>query len=341
MSRASLKPSKLDKAIYDYTCAILKGTAAGLSNIAELVTHPIDNAIYPLSALMYDAALIYTAHLSAPDIDPGLHDLNAFLQHCPSAYRDAHIRMQTRIESIQKIGLEFADASGPQRAEMLSEFTAGIFVPGYVLKGVKSLRTLSQNHREFGTFSEPPKYHNTQPRSASHVPPDIKQWSFDDIRGISGDHNNFIYVVTEDRKLLIAERQFDFEFVDSWDTSFLCHDELAGLKPIYAAGELYVTDGRIRGINNCTGHYLVDDSVGGLVENFFIRDGFDEAAGKYKPFISLDRTAEVKRPIKTFSETQSLRLKNAEISFSLSMQVVRQFYPENASHESVFLRSVY
>src|SRR3954454_16263669 len=81
-----------------------------------------------------------------------------------------------------------------------------------------------------------------------------------------------IYVVTEDGTLIIGRRSRG---------PGGGHIDLAGGKPVRAAGEVHVVAGEIRSVNNASGHYQARGSgARDEAEQAFERAGFD-IHGKY------------------------------------------------------------
>jgi len=294
--------------VKQYVDAILSGVASGLINIVDMVTHPIDNILYPMSMLAYDAIIIHTAHNVPSPLNFVLHQ---YMQNNPHMYHDAISRMEGRINHFKQAGVRFMEASGQQRVEVLAELATGVLVPGYFLQGMKYISAVARssiaNRIEFGTFSQPPYFNNVRVNEASTLSPKFETFTSSQIQSRSGA-NNYLWVITTDNNLLIASREVEsvahrlgLILPDEFKISQLHHHQLAGLKPVLAAGELTVEGSLIKCITDLSGHYLpVGQHLPYLVERTFQRFGFKDAAGKYQPYVPIAGLTPVARPDITF-----------------------------------------
>jgi len=121
----------------------------------------------------------------------------------------------------------------------------------------------------------------------------------------------------------------------------LLHPEVAGLKPVIAAGDVYVVGGKITkfhpsglyGIDNWTGHYLTwGNDQQKLVEHVFKQNGFHEAHGAFR-----DRVADAgkrKMPQKSFRVSRPTIPKNpfTYSRYSLGNYHIQQLNPRSLPH---------
>ena len=268
-----------------YAQAILEGAGDGLAHLVETFSHPIDNIVVPVSLLVFDAAVV----LSEQDISP---EVNGYLKTNSAIVSDSRRRMNERLDAIQNLGEAFIQARAPEKAKMASEILTNILVPGYVFNGIKMLSLAARNKRNFGSWSTPPLYknvlHDDISLSPSSLP--IRHRTLQEIQGMSGKHS-FFYVITEAQELFIADpllRKPVHGF------KYLAHPELAQLKDVFAAGELYTNNGIITKIDNFSGHYRPLGNIGPMVEKFFNTRGM-EATGKFDPLI-VSRWREIALP---------------------------------------------
>ena len=277
-----LTPTPLELEMIAYARAILKGVGTGIHDVFKAVIHPIDNVIYPISLLAHDATIMLAPQCDDPEIEL----LRGYLKSHPSVYYGASVRMQQRVEHYKTLGKNFMEGDGPKRTEMLSEFTTGVFVPGFMLKGAKTLTTAVKNYHHFGTLAEPPLFANIKLSNIASTPPVFESFTCQQIRSKAGE-NYFIYVITENKELVIGLRTLEQSVVRSgFESNFLHHPDLAGLNKVYAAGEMLIKDGQLTRIDVSSGSYLPEGKhIGKLVENIFEKNGFTEATGKFKPIL--------------------------------------------------------
>jgi len=239
----------------------LKGALKGLGDIYHVVTNPMP-VIKPTMRLLYDASNISSEQPMY--LSPGL-------------FNESAQNMTKRARSIQAELQSFRNAQLPDQIETISRGLTSLFVPGGVLKGARMLN----NYRRYGEFIELPLYHNTSMVDVRTPLPDIKYFSLEGVRGIKAEQ--LLYVYTDQKKLLIADQYpifSDFGPVgESVFNPLVIHPEVAGLRPVHAAGEIIVYNGQIHSITNRTGHYL----AGKNPEKIFIRNGYKEALGKFEP----------------------------------------------------------
>lgn len=263
-----------------YSMAILQGIIEGITDLFELVAHPIDNALYPLSLLLFDAAVIAAHHIENPSDE--VIKLNAELSQNKSHYFSSMARMRLRLDEIKKSASQFNRSSTLQKTTIISQIATAIFLPGFIFRSAKAMTQAIQNKRVFGSFSHPPKFYS---------PPDNlpkTRWtplSFEELRQTSSEH--FLYVITEDNQLVIGPTSVASPILH-WRTGTphqlkIFHPMLSELRGVYAAGQIRVEAGLITRIDNASGHFLPQGKqLKDLVEKSFMRAGYSEAVGKFQ-----------------------------------------------------------
>lgn len=290
--------------VFDYSRAVLTGVAEGSSDLVHttynVITNPLDEVVYPISSLAFDALIITAAQdydhslYSEPNTDD-LFMIHEVVQHKPQLYVDAVDRMLGRINSVKEhvssTAQEFSESSGPRRTEMITKAAFTILAPGYFIKGAK----IAENLYRFGIPFNPPKFKPFLKSVVNPAPP-IKNLRLSDIRQLKGD-DILMYAITDKGKLFIAPRHYpniimrDYAGVEL-PTSFIYHPELARLEPVVAAGDLIVKEGHISkgkikqsavvAVDNQAGHYYPrGEHLGKLVETVFRNHGFKEFNRNY------------------------------------------------------------
>lgn len=260
-----------DKEIFDYASAVVSGIESGVESLVNTVIHPLDEMVYPMSELLYDSTIILATHGQT---------LNPLITENPQLYFDSMDRMKARVEALKLLGEKFINASGLQKVEMLSEGATTLLVPGVVLKGAK---VMAKSVIPFN----PPKYRAVERRSE---PVSIETLSPSEVRaqylhGIASDKiYELNYVVTMDRELLISTQGGYFH----WD--------LTAGKPVLAAGNISIKNGKIAYVNNSSGTYAPQGAhLKKFTEAVFQENGFPEAANKYVDFY--EKTRHLRNPV--------------------------------------------
>lgn len=255
-----------------YTIAILKGASAGINDILEMCRHPLDQVVYPVSRLIYDATVIAAQNMGSTD--PDLMLLHQYLQHHPEMYVEAVQRMHQLTHGISNLLNDFSSADGTLRTEMIAHGLTTILVPGYVIKSTRTMiQAARANHLQFGTILQPPVFSNRYSKATFESIPqiDIKKV----LQSKTDEIAHYIYVLTASQELRLAKRTRDIPLKNGY--AFFHHDDLAGLQSVYAAGEFYTQNGKICGINNASGHYfpVSHASMPSMVELAFQNIGVD------------------------------------------------------------------
>lgn len=269
-----------DQKLLQLTLAILEGAAAGVNDVVHVLTHPVET-ICAISSLVYDASIIALSHLiNEPQME--CHALHVYLMQHQQSYHDAINRMQQIGEHFEKEGIHFLNASALEKTKIISQFTTGVLVQGEVMRAIKAVVMIPRNLELFGTFKEPRKFHN---RITNDLPPAPTPWvglTAAEVLSLPG-LNKLIYVITKDKKLIVAkitlEQPVLRKGMEVWK---LHHHEIAGLQPVYAAGELTLRNGFIAVLNNYSGHYHPSGlHLSKLVEETLIENGYKNALGRF------------------------------------------------------------
>lgn len=66
-------PSQMEGFIYNeddhrFSKAVIKGLIGGVADVAQMVLHPLDNVVYPITDVLYDATIIgFHHHLASSE----------------------------------------------------------------------------------------------------------------------------------------------------------------------------------------------------------------------------------------------------------------------------------
>lgn len=285
---------------YIQSKAIIKGVIRGVVELGELVAHPIDNIIHPVSQLIYDSTIITLNHQYQKNQHaPSLY--KTMLQKNPQLYLESSQRMQSKINAIKSSVKDFIHAPLESQIESLSALGTTIIIPYSIIKEVKYL----QNVKKFGV-GNPPEFHALGDVNLNYK---VNTLSLNDTRKLKGI-NDMIYVYTIDNELLISktfQKTIDKSLFDPMMANKhgefimqVLHPELAKLRPVYAAGEVIVNDGKIIELTNFSGHYQPSGShLSTTVQNAFKKAGYAEVdASIYSEFFEYGaKTIAVKKPI--------------------------------------------
>jgi hypothetical protein len=261
---------------YNQSKALIKGVVRGIKDLGQLIAHPLDNVVYPVSELIYDATILTLHHQHFKNKHSSLY--KTMLEKNPQLHQDCSKRMQGRVSNAKESIKGFANSPLDKQIESLSALGTSILVPIGLVKGIKYRRNVSK----FGT-GNPPLFN---PTGSANLDYNIKIYSLKDVRNLKSI-NDMIYVYTADNELLISQtyqktfnkKLFDPMMADKSGgfTMQVLHPELARLKPVYAAGELVINEGKIIEITNFSGHYQpVGTHLGKTVQNAFKKAGYEE-----------------------------------------------------------------
>ena len=269
--------SHSENQIFDYATGLLKGIDQGLANLGDLIQHPIDNMIYPISLLAFDAAVIIAINSGAESFSdtPEAREFANNLKQDMTTYQGCLKRMEDRMNGIYTSSNELVNSSGPKIVEKSAEFLTTLFTPGAVLKGVKAVI----NTKSLGV-ANPPKF-NPQPpmpNPGSDLYAIIKKVSLDDVRNGKYHSNKFVYIITADKELVLADTTINnpltvgqtYVFEGSFSTKL--DKSLGRISEVYAAGSVETIGGRIQYIDNIFPHASSTD----MLKHVFKAGGFDE-----------------------------------------------------------------
>lgn len=266
--------------IYDLSKAILKGIGSGLKNTANLIAHPLDSLVYPMSNFLFDATIIVAKGMTYDPAIDRLHRVanqGVFLEGAVGRMRDRIVKTNIAMDDFSKLPLQ-------KQVEAVSEGATTMLVPGGIIKGLKHVA----NYQRYGTYAKPGKFHNTSPEDIKTIR-NIKTYSASDIKKIG--NGVFLYVYTEAKELLLAEAGYrdilsrSGRRVTDFFSEPASHPELAHIKPVYAAGEVEFKGGKIVSIDNKSGHYAPTKVPAKIIEEAFMEGGFVDAIGKYSEHV--------------------------------------------------------
>jgi ankyrin repeat protein/preprotein translocase subunit SecA len=298
----NFQPKSSRDEVFEYAKAIVSGAKHGIGSIIDTVLHPLDNLLYPVTDLVYDATIIlagYTISMglypSFQLVNPDLKILYGVVGGNPKLYGDAEARMQERLNFFKKVGQAWSQASGPKRLEMLTSVGVSILAPGWILKSAKIIN----NKYLLGVPFNPPKFHSLEldkflAKNISTFEKTIEKDIFDktilpriqyktvsDIRK-QDKLKAFMYVITEEGKLLICDESFQVAEFGKLLFNHVTHPEMALKRPVYLAGEIRVENGVITYINEFSGHFKsFGPHLDAMVTRVFIRHGYYEVHGKF------------------------------------------------------------
>jgi hypothetical protein len=263
---------------YKLSKSIAKGIIRGAKDLGEIVLHPIDNIVYPISELVYDATIMTLQYQTNKSRNNSDSLYKRMLEKNPQLYINSSKRMNERINGAKNIIKDFASSPLEKQIESISALTTTVLVPGGLIKGIKYVK----NAKNFGV-GNPPKFHSIGDANLNY---NIKTYNVEDIRALK-NINNMIYVYTVDKELLISrsfQKTFDKTLFDprmadksGGFTIQILHPELAQLKPVYAAGEVIVNEGKIIELTNFSGHYQPNGfHLGTTIKNAFNKAGYGE-----------------------------------------------------------------
>lgn len=237
---------------------------------------------------MYDCSIISAAHHNQLQPGAGLvfqdfSHLQTVVNQHPQLYLDARGRMESRIESAKQGCIDFANASIDQQVEVISHTISSFYLPGAMIRGFQTIRNLER----FGV-TNPPLFHTDVGGELVMSYSNFRKYNAEYIRNVK-DWEIMQYVVTKDNQLIITPTTAMQPFNRTpgsvgieWMSDQIFHSDMAQLKPVYAAGDLVVRDGKIIQIDNRSGHYHPGgEHMGGLIEKVLADNGFSESIGKY------------------------------------------------------------
>lgn len=267
--------------VLDYAKNVLDATVRAIEGFAHLVLHP-DQLVEAVSVAAHDALVLSAAHmpervLMAPAPEVGdLFMMRHVIQLHPQIYAEARERMERRVAVVQHIPEMWDQASGPQRAGIVTELAVGLLLPGWTLKGLRAAHAL----QPFGPFSRPPTYQLPLPPAAANLnrpPPGIRELTVDQFRRAQCD-GMFHYVITERGRLILSNHSVTLAN-GAVIAAYVNHALLAGTEKVLAAGELQGVRGVVTTVNTRAIGIQPPD-VGRfeqIVRQVFGNHGFNEA----------------------------------------------------------------
>ncbi len=271
--------------------AIAKGVITGIAHLLEILKHPLDEFLYPLTLFTYDSIVCLTVSeaMDAEQVVP--------------ARPAAIARMEERWLGLKYTIVHFQKASPLKKTEQASVLLTTLVVPGQTLKLTSRLGRVASDLHRFRTVS-PQKFQTRDWWDLAVVPPQITHITASELQTISRA-KDFLYVVLPDGQLLLANERLTQAVLTRHGTKgkFLAHPELATFQPVVAAGKVEVKKGRILEVNDASGHFRPHgDHLPRLVERVFQRYNLP-IQGKYQtrygaphPGLALTRVLEPKNP---------------------------------------------
>lgn len=281
-------PPILSDNVLNCALAVAKGVGKSVTGFAHMVAHPLDTLVYPVSSLVYDASIISAAHHNqlqngAQLLFHDFNDLRSVINQNPQLYLDARNRMETRVQYAKDSFHNFTNANIEQQVEVISHTIFSFYLPGAMIRGFQTIRNLER----FGV-SNPPLFHTNIGNELVMPYSNFRKYTMEDIRSVK-NWEIMQYVVTKDNQLVITPTTAIQPFNRTpgsvgieWVGDQIFHSDMARLKPVYAAGDLVVRDGKIIKIDNKSGHYHPGGNhMGNLIEKVLADNGFPESVGKY------------------------------------------------------------
>lgn len=282
--------TRLSNTLLEYVNQIVRGSLSGINDVFQTALHPIDNLLYPVAMIVYDAYIIAAMHVNNGDDD--LLEVQRYLSANKHFYENSVNRMQAISEGFKQAGREFIAASGAERAGTISQVTVGTLAPGFMIKHFAKVRQAVAQLPAAEPFLQRPVFHNVLD---TNVPasPALNYLNASDILSQPGT-KIYNFVITTDEQLLMIPKAIETAQLNPQGRFILRevhHHELAQLQPVLAAGEFYVIDGVLDSINSLSGHYkphdiLFKSPLKPFVEKKFLQTGFENALGKYMAIFS-------------------------------------------------------
>lgn len=281
----------------NYRDAITKGVSTGLHHLLEVIKHPIDQFLYPVSILTYDAIVCLTIS-EAEDAD------RVF-----PARPVAIARMKERWTGLKYAVVHFQKANSLQKTEQASAFLTTLVAPGQTIKVLSRLNRIAGDLHRFRVIN-PQQFQTQQWWDVAAVPPKVTPVTASEIQTIS-EATDLLYIVRTDGKLLLANEWLTESILtrEGVKSRILCHPELAEFKPVVAAGIVKVKDDLIIEVNDASGHFKPHgDHLPDLVERVFerhdlpIKGKYQSRFGTPHPGLDFTRVAEPRLPKKAFDK---------------------------------------
>ncbi len=175
----------------------------------------------------------------------------------------ALLRLVQAAQSSTQLGFGIAEVADGQVSSGLMNMGLGLM--GIVPVGAVEYQTsgIGRSPVKVGANggAAKPLFGNVYPE---HVIDPAKIVPTERLSGISG---NFNYVITEQGNLIVGRSG---------------HTSLTGGAPVQAAGELQLYNGKVKWIDNASGHYQPSSNIGSVAETAFNNAGLD-ATGKFVP----------------------------------------------------------
>ncbi len=287
-----------------YTANIIKGFLLGIYDSFDTLRHPIKNGVLPCTSFVFDSSMVLLQTVIRR---------YAYLAKATGA----QVRIDDRILGLKQFGTDFVAASGPEQSGILTRIVVGSFSMGLIFKGALAAPLVSNkicNIYYFGRLDEPIQFKNLFHDQTNRLP-EFKLLDKEKIRKYGSD--SYIYDIIDKGKLVIAKEMLKKPIIrNNQKWTILNHHDLAQYKNVYAAGHIHTKRGYIELITRESGHYCPQGAhLGPMIEHVFIRHGFTEAKGKYKPFVLFEDENTVPKIIQPAKIAVNSKLTNFQLAY--------------------------
>ncbi|MDF1758170.1 MAG: hypothetical protein P1U74_07730, partial [Legionellaceae bacterium] len=264
-----------------YTKATLRGVSAGLGDLYEMVSHPIDNLVVPVLELTYDSLAFGYVAQSQSEYGFSPHQYS-FLpddiceKSAEDLFSESLNRMEGRKESITSIYDKFSEGDPETRTEMLAHGVVNLLGPGVIMKNAARV---VYNVDKFGQFTRPATYKSNFPPSPP--PRGLREVTIDAIRSTPGE-TTYSFIALDNGKLIFAPLEIPTSLFDKAGkpiTIRVKHPDLNKFnsqgRKVIGGGEATFKDNVLTKVLPKTGHYTPDlEGLGSILEHVFYKNSF-------------------------------------------------------------------
>jgi tetratricopeptide (TPR) repeat protein len=276
--------------IIKYVKAVVLGMHQGVLDVLNLISHPIDELVLPVSRLIYNSQIINSVTTNKYSIlalaaDPSANDA-LVMQHIiavnPNIFYATQDEINSYVAEVMDAVNSIISATNAERVQLITRMLTAAYIPSGIMSCIK----IHHNLAKFQTITKPPKFADWMKDVGMPSQP-LPILTHAKIRNFVGERE-LMYVLTEELELIISETTYPKSLKsEGLGVAQVKHSQLGHLKPVLAAGELKTNNGQIININNHSGHYLPQGKqLDKLVTDAFTKFGFSEAVGKYKSTIN-------------------------------------------------------
>jgi len=233
--------------VVDYIEAVFSVMLGSVDNLVGVIAHPLDNLVYPMSSLMYDATIVASGMLDSAGrpfcMGSSAIGVRTWLKENPGEYEAAWRRIDARARNINDEIARCRDGDGPTRVEVAGKYVADYLTFGFVFKTASNI---ASNISNFGSF--------TAPKSLQAIAGEVKPALYDkwinaiQIHDLPGSFSpkHFMYMIDDSLKVWIMPR---LEVLSEIEHIRYLQSK-TGVKHVFASGELLTENGKIFHINN-------------------------------------------------------------------------------------------